>query len=299
MTKNFDLTKAREWSKFKKNKSIYDDTISNSLHFPEAMVNYFDDVEGICAGFSILWLICMMQTYANKKYFDNILTFYNKTLILAELDKKTIEDIKVILKSNQKFDIDGFYNTIYKMNLALKVRSNTKTKKLKHDNFIRQVKSLFIIGNYYLSSNKFYFFKYIDKRDLIQKLNNTIKNAMNPKDDHLCFYINTGLHAMAIYIQKTGNYLTDDYLKIFFYDPNDGLGHSGFSAKKPIYSAKNNINIENILKNIKLDFDQSYFGDYNLKYFSIFVFTKEDFNLNKTKCDQMIESRHKVSYDQE
>lgn len=152
-----------------------------------------------------------------------------------------------------------------------------------HNDFINQIKKIHNIMNLSSQQNNFYIFEYKNKENAAEKILKYIKNIISSsKNDHICCQVSSIEHMMAIYLQKENN-----YLKIFFYDPNTNRKDPGFNVRWFEYFSNIENNETNILKEkIKFELEESnYFSNNNPSYLCIYTYIKEDFHSNKFRDD--------------
>jgi len=245
---------------FSSSRSIYKSDKIDSLNSKLYLEKYFDNNSGLCAGFSILWLVCMINSFSN-----NSAKFKNKyDSPFDNMETLTIE----WFHSSAKKIMESYKENIDKDNLL----QDQEVKK-----YIKLVQNLFKVGNSNLRHDNFFALKIEHKGVLNSKLAEFISSISKTVKDHLCLYIGTHAHAMAIYLQKHEN-----YLRIYFYDPNLKNGDYGFNV--PI-----NRNIEHIIsQNIDFTKSSELVSDNNLSLF-IFAFDKKTLNKKMISDDSSID----------
>ncbi|WP_397600245.1 hypothetical protein [Silvanigrella sp.] len=244
---------------FSNSRSVFKKGDMEALNSKKYLEKYFDNNSGLCSGFSLLWLNCMMNSFSkNSTQFknDNDFSFDN-------MEKLSIE----WFHSSAKKIIESYKDNIHKDNLLQDQEVNK---------YINLVQNLFNVGNSRLRHDNFFALKIEHKSVLNSKLAEFISSISKTVKDHLCLYISTNFHAMAIYLQKHEN-----YLRIYFYDPNINNGDYGFNVLI-------NGNIEHIIaQNIDFTKSSELFSNNNLSLF-MFAFDKNILNKKMTSDDSFI-----------
>lgn len=231
----------------------------DGLNSKSYLEKYFDNNSGLCAGFSLLWLTCMMNTFSkNSNQYNSFMD--------PSFDQMEILTLEWFHSSTKKI------MESYKEN----VEKNTLLQNKDLDKYIKLVQKLFKVGNTKLRHDNFFALKVANKNVLNSKLAEFISSISRAVKDHLCLYIGTYVHAMAIYLQKHEN-----YLRIYFYDSNLKKGEYGFNI--PL-----NGNVEQIIaQNIDFTKSSALVAGNNLCVF-IFAFDKNTLNTKVTLEDSSI-----------
>ncbi len=273
-------------------------SINYSLNTENITRCFFDDNRGgLCAGFSMLWILCMINSNAKKNkpqiFYQNIYTMSSKLKQLnIKFEKNLIEDI-------EKIDINSFYKTIEKFYNNTKTLNNynigyyiasplAMSFKRDHKTFIDHVKNLNNISTISFISNKILIIDIFNKKCDLSFFCDEITKI---KQNHLCAHISTSNHSMAIFIQKI-----NENIVFHFYDPNTSNGHQSFSFSILDINWKKTFNFEFH----KLIFQTKYFLMDNdeakylvLKLFDVECFLKtpkeefgtQNFNNNFIYCN--------------
>ena len=276
----------------------YDDLSINSDKY---LAKISKNNQGLCVGFSFLWLICMFKTYSKKKFFDIDSNFYlsemninkivRKTELIHNVSKDETEFINAIRELNKDlnyFDIRCFYNNINKIKKSIDADFSTDEINKNHKKFINNVIVFNEIINHLVPSNNFYIIEVKKENNFCEKLYEFICKSMKPSDDHLCCLISSGSHMMALYVQREY-----DYLRISFYDPNTDFGEYSMSSRLSRITsniAKNKQSaIKLFFKNLQID-KTNYF-EYK-KEFNIYIstFIKNDLYIKKSQDDSNLKN---------
>ncbi len=222
-----------------------------SLNSPVFIKEIFNSNSiGLCAGFSMLWIICMLNSYAKK----------NVNPLNKKLNFK-LKNLNNLINQNPNFkkslfetvSIEWFYNTINELKRDL---NDNK------EDFVNLVMSLYNDIN----SRKIFLslglFSVSNMAPFYDKLRQAFNSGQNTKS--VCVLLNTLTHSMALFFQydiNTGYYI------INFYDPNNESGHQTFS----LHTSKFNYhNIAIKLKSYLLDNNSNYSEKNNYFTFEIF-----------------------------
>ena len=270
---------------------------SFSLNKKEYIMEYFYRFTGQCAGFSFLWLLCMISS-KNKVNYYNFLHKHKEVNRLSK-DKEEIDTYKDLLKIN----IEWFYSSIENIKEAI-IKSNhignsivdkfTITYETKKSNysFIYLVKLFQNIAGDSIITNRLIILDQKNKTFDFSKLMNEISIL---KSKFLCCFLGTESHAMALYIQTIGNDLI-----FYFYDPDTNPINYYFSISKKnanwrdAASKKLNETIANTFYFISANYFSRSSPDSNFIVLSIF--NNEDFLANPQQDDDKIKFMTSQNY---
>ena len=219
---------------------------------------------GVCAGLSFLWEICIQKSYSKNSRISLTKLFSLENINNSDPNKKNqngknvLKEIELDYKENI-ININWFYKTID--NLINKKRGANEEK------FVHYVKNLYELVNHNIIINDIAVIEYQK-----EPLSNFLGQILKFKDD-LCITLFTLNHAMALYISTI-----DERYFIYFYDPNTREGQFSFSIQKNQKKLVNKIEKQ---LNIMLA-NSNYFYSNHPKYLYFILHKSSDF-INKTK----------------
>lgn len=202
-----------------KNKFFKDNLSLNSLQ-DGYLSKYFDVKYGQCAGFSFLWLLCMINS--NNKTKTNYIKFLNNFKEIYALSHN--QEKKIIYQDLIKANTDWFFKSIENIKEDMKISRDIHLTKKNNESFISLVKILYEASCLTFLTKRFLI---LDKKNKIFNFSKLLEELPRLKSNYLCCLIGTDNHAMGLYIQKS-----EDYFIFHFYDPDSGKINNYFSISK-------------------------------------------------------------------
>ncbi|KAB8038030.1 hypothetical protein GCL60_12725 [Silvanigrella paludirubra] len=250
-----------------KNKFFKDDLSLNRLQ-DVYLSKYFDNKYGQCAGFSFLWLLCMINS--NNKTKANYIKFLNNFKEINVLSNN--QEKKIIYQDLIKANTDWFFKSIENIKEDMKISRDIHLTKKNNESFISLVKILYDTSCLTFLTKRFLI---LDKKNKIFNFSKLLEELLRLKSNYICCFIGSDNHAMGLYIQ-----MSDDYFIFHFYDPDSGKINNYFSISKynPNFIQLANLKLNEIISK-SVYFILNHYYHPNGNFIVLKIFNENDFLL--------------------